>query len=300
MTSTTGSRIRRSELTQDHRIDVAARLQMAAMDAIAKLHGQGPGLVFHGGTSIALMHGSPRWSEDLDFMAAPEAMAGIFDKEGDLARHLQFSSSLSTPGASTILARKKDVIEVGQVAKLNLRWEHPEFIGAVRIKIEFYITPQERLSSYAATPRICSFAGRQSGRKISGADIASIWADKIVAIAQRPALKHRDIHDLGYIAPLLDGSEDLDAALRASMGIYGRNALEISEGLARPLVTTAIPDRKAFHSDMERWFFGEEFQRQRQAGHYDRLHEAFLLQFEAGVSRVAALARDELGPGIEP
>ncbi|WP_264772598.1 nucleotidyl transferase AbiEii/AbiGii toxin family protein [Defluviimonas salinarum] len=288
------SRIRRSDLTNDERIAIAESLQLRVLEQIGRLQGEAPGLVFHGGTAISLLHGSPRWSEDLDFMATPEAVSRLFGRAREIGAALQMQSSLTTPGATVGLSVKGsgDPDRTGTVERLNVRWEHPEKLGAIRIKVEFYTCPEERLAAYLAAPRVPAVRGFTSRSPIAGAAPVSIWADKIVALAQRPVLKQRDIHDLGFIAPMVPADADRAAALAASMGIYGRRPDEIRDGLERDFVHDAGTDRAAFDADMARWFSTEDHARMRADGHLDALFGAFRPAFELGRDLVSDMSRD--------
>lgn len=273
-------KFKRSELTLEDRIRSASRLQLDALELVSRTHGSKAGLVFHGGTSIAFGHGSPRWSEDLDFMATPEAIAGIFARSDHIAEHLQLRSSLFTPGARIDVARKKGGGSIGEVAKLNLRWEHPEMIGAIRIKVEFYACPEERLLPYEHHPTRIGWRGRTLREPVAAATLESVWADKILAMALRPALKHRDIHDLGLIAPRLRPDFPREDYLRASMGIYDKRPEEVAEGLSRSLVTDHLADSASFLADMERWFAPAAFSEMAKTGVLDRAHRNFLEEFD--------------------
>lgn len=287
---------KRSDLDITKRIQVAERLQFLVLDEIAAKQKTAKKIVFHGGTSISMLHGSPRWSEDLDFMATPDAVNQLFEDRVAIERSVRLRMSLEMPSASVELKAKGTGNDEnhGQVERFMLRWEHPGRIGAVKIKVEFYTCPQERLDAYQSalfTPH----RGGHAGRKIQGATLPSIRADKIVAIAQRPMLKHRDIHDLGFISPLIPEGDDIEAALRASMGIYNRTADEILSGLDREILSGMSTDRDGFIENMQRWFDPGVFDDMFRAGHFHKLFDGFCCEINKGRDALIRMS-SECGP----
>lgn len=269
------SAIKRVELGHDEKISRAAQMQIFALDRIAQID-CGSELVFHGGTSIAMMHGSPRWSEDLDFMASPRAIDRILGNIDRLKRAIELDCSIEMPG-SEISLRLKGAAEgeVGRVSRIDLRWEHPMTFGVIKIKLEFYGCEPDALAAYAATPRVAQLEGHVARNAIASADLASIWGDKILAMAQRPVLKHRDQHDLGFIAPMIEAGADLQAAVFRSRDIYRLDDRAISSGLRRDVILDHVQDRGSFDRDMERWFGKAEFARMSQEGYLDRIFGDF-------------------------
>lgn len=297
MPAEVGKRIKRSELKPEQRLEIAASLQLEMLDLIRQTQGDKTDLIFHGGTSISYIHGSPRASEDLDFMATPEAVGRIFQRGPMLASMLQMKTSMNQPGAQVDLNIKKgEEGRIGDVAKINLRWEHPEFHGAVKVKVEFYMCPEESIAAYTARHHAFSGQGRSFSSPIWSATPESIWADKILAMALRPVLKHRDIHDLGFITPMLPEDFDKEAYLEASMGIYGKEWADLDAGLKRDVVLDHIHDFGAFMTDMERWFSADDFAVRRNAGVFDRLHEDFLVQFDAARAVLGRRFGEEFTP----
>ncbi|WP_411839616.1 nucleotidyl transferase AbiEii/AbiGii toxin family protein [Paracoccus sp. ME4] len=285
----------RQPLTNDARLEVTRELQNFMLTEIARradAEGIDAGLVFHGGTSLSIIHGTKRSSEDLDFMGSPDAVTRIFAHSVQIEAAMRMRASLEWPGARIDLVRKAQgrEPELGDVVRMMLRWEHPGHYGAIRVKVEFYLTPQDRLDRYLSQRQ--AIAGDVSRGLIRAALPVSIWGDKIVAMAQRPALKHRDIHDLGVLSRMVPAQADRKAALLASMGIYGRAPHEIRDGLQRDFVLAGDTDFEGFSEDMSRWFGAEHVLRIRANGDLERLFEAFLDQAALGRALVADLAPD--------
>ncbi|MCE6959326.1 nucleotidyl transferase AbiEii/AbiGii toxin family protein [Cereibacter sphaeroides] len=297
------TRIRPTPLGHDEKIRISRALQVFALDEIAR---QAPPrrdeLVFHGGTGVSLVHGSPRWSEDLDFMATPEAIGRLGERHGAVERALRLKASVLTPGARLDLQDKTGTVsrrhEHGEVARWLIRWEHPAMLGAVRIKLEFYACPADRLGAYPSQAAWPAAREAQALHALPAATLVSVFGDKIVAMASRDALKYRDLHDLGWLSPRLAAAgtteEDRLEALRASMGIYGKTPSDIAAGLARPTVSEGILDREAWEDDMRRWFAGPEYETLADRRELDRLHAAFRTEFAIGCDLVGRLCEAEV------
>ena len=289
---------RRVNLDNDERIRLARMLQLRMLGEVGKVCRLRPdGIVFHGGTNICTTYGSARWSEDLDFMALPETVEQVFAARAAMEKGIRLWTSLARPGSQVELQGRTagQDPDPGQVERLQIRWENPDRIGAIRIKVEFFVARPEALSPYrrsVITPRILS---QTAGVGLPCADPVAVWADKIVAMALRPVLKHRDIHDLGYMRKHmrydLFSVEERLAALRVSAGIYGRNMPEILEGLSRREISEGIRDLASFTADMRRWFPAEVFANMREIGMIERLHADFLEEFGIGHRLVREAAR---------
>lgn len=95
---------KRTDLSAEERALLAQRLQIFLLDAIARTSVSEPGaMMFHGGTAISTCYGSPRWSEDLDFVLEPnrlsELNAAIDASRGSLVDQVD----RITPGADVQL-----------------------------------------------------------------------------------------------------------------------------------------------------------------------------------------------------
>ena len=295
---------RRVNLDNDERIGMARMLQLKMLDEIAKACRPDPdGIVFHGGTNICTTYGSARWSEDLDFMALPQTVERIFAARAAMERGIRLWASLARPGSGIELQGRTSGRDpaVGQVERLQIRWENPDRIGAIRIKVEFYVARPETLSPYRRSVVTPCILNQVASTGLPCADPVAVWADKIVAMALRPVLKHRDIHDLGYMRKHLRydglGSADRLAALQTSAAIYGRSLAEILQGLSRPEIRDGIGDLPAFTADMRRWFPATVFANMREVGMIDRLHGDFLEEFRIGrrLAEEAAEVRERAG-----
>lgn len=172
-------------------------LHVATLDALMASRRWTPGdLVFQGGTSLHLAHGSPRFSEDLDFLV---------------------KASLRLDALATAMQRRLDgmgwlPVDL-QVAVKPAKAEHnphalvvtasgPQVIGSVRVKVELWRAADEVVSGMKAVVTTIQLArGPGSGMAafVPSAELGEIHADKVFALAARPYLKPRDVFDLHWL-----------------------------------------------------------------------------------------------------
>ena len=255
-------------LSIKEKMDLSRVLQVMALDEIgAKAKPRPSEMIFHGGTSIATAHGSNRWSEDLDFVVTADLMKNLGSLRARVERALKLRMKASMPGAVLELTDKtgteEGAPEIGKVDRWLLRWEHPKRRGAIRVKIEFFVTVPECIPAYSvsiATPRSKGILATAS---LPTADVKALWADKVLAISARESIKWRDLYDLAYLsqemsAAGIDRSSAMED-LRISAEIYNSNLTRIRDGLARDVVVDGLFDLDAYQADMKKWFSDMEF-----------------------------------------
>ncbi len=255
-------------LTPKEKMDLSRVLQVMALDEIAtKAKPKPDQMIFHGGTSIATTHGSNRWSEDLDFVVTAELMKSLGGLRSRVERALKLRMKTMMPGANIELSDKTGTEdgapEVGKVDRWLLRWEHPKRRGAIRVKIEFFVTVPESIPAYSVSISTPRSKGILATASLPTADVKALWADKILAISARESIKWRDIYDLAYLsqeisAAGIDRSTALDD-LRVSAEIYKSNLSNISNGLLRDVVVEGLGDLDAYRADMKKWFSDAEY-----------------------------------------
>lgn len=184
---------------------VAEVLHLVVLDALF-LTVESRSICFQGGTSIHLLHGGYRYSEDLDF-------AG---------HDLDFAK------ADRMVTGARSSIEKGIVQMLGLgefEWKSPESsehrnVAAYwivfrpagsrrkyRVKLEFarypFYQPQ-------VLPILSDFDVFQRRLLVTGLAPEELLAEKITAVCGRSYLKGRDLFDLWYLTQVLRSSIDLD------------------------------------------------------------------------------------------
>lgn len=184
-------------LTATEAFDLRKSLHVATLDALMASRRWEPGdLVFQGGTSLHLAHGSPRFSEDLDFLVSN---ALKLDTLSALVQARLKGTSWIPDDTSLIVSKAKDgrnphafVVSIGGA----------EVLGSVRVKVEMWQTNEAALSAVKAIVVPVRLArGPAAGMQtfVPAADLPEIFADKVFALAARPYLKPRDVFDLHWL-----------------------------------------------------------------------------------------------------
>jgi predicted nucleotidyltransferase component of viral defense system len=159
--------------------------------------------VFHGGTSLKLGWGSPRWSEDLDFLLKKD--------------HLQ-EAKQQIEGAVTFvrahLARIDAALQVevsgkttDRMARYAISMSKPGLLGKAMVKAEFWGVEDSYLERYPSAlrlpepPQELAKAGYfvRVSSMLPMATLNAVMCDKLVAVANRPYFKARDIFDMYWI-----------------------------------------------------------------------------------------------------
>ncbi len=151
---------------------------------------------FQGGTSLRILHGLPRFSEDLDFMLKvpnPE-----FDWSGYLKKLLTYFEEYGLKSEALPKGRmdkriKKAVIKDNSVTnQLNLSFYQGHADQKINIKLEIDVEPPAE-SGYAYT-----YLDFPTDHEVCHQDLSSNFALKIHALLCRGFLKGRDWYDFNW------------------------------------------------------------------------------------------------------
>jgi predicted nucleotidyltransferase component of viral defense system len=241
------------ELTSIESFELRQILHVAVLDALMASRRWEPGdLVFHGGTSLHLAHGSPRFSEDLDFMVnSGLALASISEaveaRLGDPS-WMPADAELKVTKAKEGRNPHTFVVSVGS----------DELMGSVKVKVELWKAPQSALNllSVAVAP-IRLTRGPAAGVQtfVPTSQPREIYVDKIFALAGRDYLKARDVFALYWLTQT-EGHltcSALDIATR--FAIYPNQAREldgwVDKAFERRLVLQESTSQVL--SDLQRW-----------------------------------------------
>ena len=151
---------------------------------------------FQGGTSLRILHGLPRFSEDLDFMLKvpnPE-----FEWSGYLKKLLTYFEEYGLKSEALPKGRmdkrvKKAVIKDNSVTnQLNLSFYQGHADQKINIKLEIDVEPPAE-SGYAFT-----YLDFPTDHEVCHQDLSSNFALKIHALLCRGFLKGRDWYDFNW------------------------------------------------------------------------------------------------------
>lgn len=188
----------RRSLTASEAFDLRQVLHVATLEALLSSRRWEPGeLVFQGGTSLHLVHGSPRFSEDLDFVVSSalklETLSRSVQSRLQGAAWLDGDMEVSVGRVRETTNPNSFLVTLGQEA----------VIGAVKVKVEFWRAAPELVASLkAVVAPVRLTRGPAAGMQtfVPSEDLSEIHADKVFALAARPYLKARDVFDLYWMA----------------------------------------------------------------------------------------------------
>lgn len=184
--------------------------------------------VFQGGTSLRILHGLPRFSEDLDFMLVSPDLK--FDWSPYLAKlrsifeEFGLVSDVSSKDDMDQRIRKAIIKDNSIANQLNLSFQKRDMRQTIKIKLEIDIAPPAYSNdAYTYLDFPLDFEVRHQ-------DLSSNFALKIHALLCRGFLKGRDWYDFSWyiangIAPNLP---HLEAALKQAGPWAGQQDLAVT------------------------------------------------------------------------
>ena len=195
--------------------------------------------LFQGGTSLRILHGLPRFSEDLDFLLrAPDAgfqwtryLAEIVDIFAQFGLKLDVQPKDKMDRAIREAILKDDSI----ASQLNLSFAGTGRTRTIKIKLEIDTNPP------AGSTEETSFLDFPTDYEVRHQDFASNFALKIHALLCRPYLKGRDWFDFSWYAA--QGTQPnlslLDTALRQT-GRWKGEAIDVDAAWVRDALRAKI------------------------------------------------------------
>lgn len=203
-------------------------------------------LTFQGGTSLALAWASPRFSEDLDFIAGDIRPDQLSEAMQLVAREVQHAIIPFYPGATVDLADKSG--NGKQLAMFQIGITLPDTVGKVKVKTEFWQVPLDKAAHYEGVHRALAPKGGATlyttVRPIFNvATPRQIFYDKLNAIAHRGRLKPRDLFDVWYLSTQL---RDFSSAEAIAQINADKEFGDVPEFLSAMENTAALYDQTAF------------------------------------------------------
>lgn len=261
--------------TQQAQIDLTKRLQLMLLEAVMSCGNWNKDQIrFQGGTCLSLVYGSPRFSEDLDFIIGTDK--GLNRMLTAASARMNAALMTALPGAQVRFSGRDDDME-SQDAKnprtFTVTVNHPDWYRAVKIKAEFWRCDPEAVSQYAAGVRSANvLSAVVNGNPlrmtlapvlVPAAQMQEIVVDKLHALVGRPYLKHRDVFDLWWLQQQGVGNwnwlvqERYDNHAR----MYPGSAPDL-DGLMKGLKAAAVrvadlAKDQTFAADLRKWL-GEE------------------------------------------
>ncbi len=159
-------------------------------------------MAFQGGTSLNMSWGSPRFSEDIDLLLSQPESGQLETVMGRCVNRINQSLAIDHPELTVSLHGGRGAGETGGLAAFELRAAHPDRLGKVRVKVEFWRVDPSYLDRYETEFRLPVRQGEiitRSSIPIPAATREAAYADKITAFATRPRFKARDVFDFWWL-----------------------------------------------------------------------------------------------------
>lgn len=220
----------KTPITDEQRRQWSNSVQIAFLEAIATQTNLNiKDISFQGGTSLSLGWGSPRYSEDLDFLLSNKAIEELTSSMPKIARKIdQILKEVDPLFKLSVKSKERNGMFV-----FDFNVTHPDFIGKSLIKTEFWTVDKEYLSKYDSEFRVPQhqaslgdvMATVNPTFPVPTSTLESVLADKIVALAYRERLKWRDVFDVWWISQKLDrGLNELSTEVITAKALHHETA----------------------------------------------------------------------------
>lgn len=171
-------------------------------------------LLFHGGSGLCLINGSPRSSVDLDFMIADTIKTATVD---DLKSRLEvnLSERLEIPPDMSVVVNKVKLNKNPASFYVSIRGEN--VIHSTRVKVEFWKAPRSTLEKVNASMEPLPYEKKSSIPVIT---LDEYFADKVFALGVRPYFASRDVFDLHWLGACRNTTSCSAEKLRHRFDVY--------------------------------------------------------------------------------
>lgn len=188
--------------TPAHLLELQQALQMAMLKAVVQSQDWDEGqIAFQGGTALETCYGSPRRSEDLDFL-----VDRALDMTG-LDERVHTRLAADGWGHRDLRLRRAKLDRNPHAFVLTLPRACVETAASLHVKVDMWRAPREAIQAIAISTKAIYPDGRTL---VPTQDMREIYIDKIFAFAARPFLKPRDVFDLHWIGGRLGGKVTAD------------------------------------------------------------------------------------------
>ena len=184
-------------LTADEQLQLRQALHIATLAALLSAQRWSPkDLIFQGGTSLHLSYGSPRLSEDLDFLVKRSLNLDRINQH--IEAQLKYLPWIPAEGTLSVTPSKRDKNPYA----FNVVIGGERLMPSVKVKVELWKTPDQVMNPLdVQVSAVQAAVGLAAGMRVAvpTATQAEIYADKVFALAARTYLKPRDVFDLHWL-----------------------------------------------------------------------------------------------------
>jgi len=103
-----------------------------------------------------------------------------------------------------------------------------------------------------------------------------------MAMSARPAMKWRDVYDMGYVMDHMGqmSDDDLYKRLEVACASYRSSMTTIRDGLQGDYLADLSSNYQTFKNDMQSWLPGMAFDKAEELGALEKYHEACVTQID--------------------
>lgn len=248
--------IKKRTLSAQEQQALRSALQTATLEALMASRRWEPGdIAFQGGTSLHLVHGSARFSEDLDFMVRGGlSLAGLSAK---VLEKLNLPANISPDLKLSVTAGKDEKNPHSFYVVLS----GPDVLGSAKVKVELWQTGDAALKSLQV--RVSTVASASGQAFVPTLTLEEVLADKVYALGARSRIKPRDVFDLWWLAQKLPAAALAvpAQALRTRLQIYPSTGGKLADTAHQWLRSAALrlgelaapAAPKVVAQDLQRW-----------------------------------------------
>ncbi len=235
-----------AELAQISFIDALSTCAPMSLEQIA----------FHGGTNLHLSWGSPRFSEDLDFLVGRGLGASVREVMPRIQSRMQVMAAATDPDLQVTITDKTK----GEGNLLNFRivLSSPLIMGQVMTKVEFWQVEADYMKDFETKfvkPVASGDVVTRISQPLPAATRQAAFADKVVALGYRPHLKWRDLFDIWWLSgqEKIQPEATLPRILHHASAYRGPEGASLSAGLRRFLDLDPAEIAAQADPDLKRW-----------------------------------------------
>jgi predicted nucleotidyltransferase component of viral defense system len=239
------------QLTAVEQFQLRQALHIATLSALLSAQRWAPhDLIFQGGTSLHLSHGSPRYSEDLDFLVKQSLDVARINSH--IESQLKYLPWIPAEGVLSVTHTKSG----RNPHAFNVVIGGENLIPAVKVKVELWKTPDRAMTPLdVQVSSVQAAVGLAAGMRVAvpTATQAEIYVDKVFALAARDFLKPRDMFDLHWLKEQDSSHRCTPEALALRLEAYPSNTPHdwTSKALKR---LSDLPEQAAFiGNDLKKW-----------------------------------------------
>lgn len=213
-------------------------------------------VTFHGGTNLHISWGSPRYSEDLDFLVARDFGSLLVKQMPKIEKRMASVATLIDPNLKIEIRNKTK--DPDGLLNYRIIVSSPEVMGQVMAKAEFWqVEPGyiEKVDRQFVQPRQTSGYMSRISQPIPVASMDAAFADKIVALSYRPYLKWRDIFDLWWLKgqTRIEPSERIENIMHHATAYEAPEGMSLKSGLEAFLARDPKEMMESSDPDLKRW-----------------------------------------------